>query len=87
MTYHVEYSKQAQKQLRKLDRFTSTTILKWIDKNLEGTSNPRLFGKGLVENHSGEWRYRVGDYRVLAHILEDRVIIEIFQVGHRKDVY
>jgi mRNA interferase RelE/StbE len=87
VNYKVTYTKQAQKQLRKLDAFTRTTILLWIDKNLRNTTTPRVHGKGLTSNRSGEWRYRVGDYRILANIYDDEIIIEIFTIKHRRDVY
>ena len=66
MTYHVEFSKRALKDIKKLDKATAALILGWIRKNLEGCDNPRAHGKGLTAYHSGEWRYRVGDYRLLA---------------------
>ncbi|CUW10696.1 RelE/StbE replicon stabilization toxin [Leuconostoc gelidum subsp. gasicomitatum] len=85
--YHVTFTKQALKQLKKLDKFTQSTIYQWIVNNLDGTDNPRLHGKGLTANHSGQWRYRVGDYRVLANIIDDEIVIEIFTIGHRRDIY
>lgn len=87
MKYQVTYTKQAQKQLKKLDAFTRTTLLLWIDKNLHDSPDPRVHGKGLTANHAGEWRYRVGDYRILANIYDDNVVIEVFTIGHRRDVY
>ena len=87
MNYRVTYTKRAVKQLKKLDSFTRSTILYWIDKNLANTSNPRQHGKGLTANHSGEWRYRVGNYRILANIYDDEIVIEVFAVGHRKDIH
>ena len=85
--YHVTFTKLALKQLKKLDRFTQSTIYQWLMNNLEGTDNPRIHGKGLTANHSGEWRYRVGDYRILANIVDDEIVIEVFAVGHRRDIY
>lgn len=85
--YHVTFTKQALKELKKLDRFTQSTIYQWLMNNLEGTDNPRIHGKGLTANHSGEWRYRVGDYRILANIVDDEIVIEVFAVGHRRDIY
>lgn len=87
MTYHVEFSKNALKLLKKLDKHTSLLITAWIRKNLEGCSDPRVHGKGLTSNRSGEWRYRVGDYRLIADIQDDRVIILILEIGHRSDIY
>ena len=66
MKYTVEFSQSALKDLKKLDRHTAALILGWVRKNLEGCENPRQFGKGLTTNQSGQWRYRVGDYRLLA---------------------
>lgn len=59
----------------------------WIDNNLADTDNRRLYGKGLTANRSGEWRYRVGNYRILANIYEDEIVIEILATGHRQDIY
>lgn len=87
MTYHVEFSVQAKKALKKLDKFTASMILGWIRKNLEGCENPRRHGKGLTANRSGEWRYRIGDYRLLAEIQEDKVIILLLNIGHRREIY
>jgi addiction module toxin, relE/stbE family len=87
MSYHVEFSPQAKKQLKKLDRYVYATIIAWIRRNLEGCTNPRLHGKGLTANLSGQWRYRVNDYRLIADIQDDRVIILIVRVAHRSAVY
>jgi mRNA interferase RelE/StbE len=62
-------------------------IMAWIRKNLDGCTDPRIHGKGLTANRSGEWRYRVGDYRLLAKIQDDKLIILVLTVGHRRDVY
>ena len=48
---------------------------------------PRIHGKGLSTNRSGEWRYRIGNYRALCIIEDDRLIIEVFSVGHRRHIY
>ncbi len=87
MGYKVRFTKHALKDLKKLDKQTAALILGWIRKNLEGCENPRQHGKGLTANRSGEWRYRVGDYRILAQIQDEAVIILIVSVGHRRDVY
>ncbi|WP_429960493.1 type II toxin-antitoxin system RelE family toxin [Enterococcus sp. AZ012] len=87
MKYRVLYMPQAQKQLKKMDRNQAIIIVAWIRKNLEGTTNPRQYGKGLVGNRSGEWRYRIGNYRILANINESDIVIEIFSIGHRSIIY
>ena len=87
MTYKVEYTEQAIKKLKKIDKHTQFFILAWIENNLVDCENPRQHGKGLTANRSGEWRYRVGDYRIIAEIEDDKVIILVLTVGHRTEVY
>lgn len=87
MKYTVEYTKRAIKQLKKLDKQTSALILGWIEKNLVDCDNPRQFGKGLTANRKGEWRYRIGDYRLVAGIQDDKIVILILNIGHRRDIY
>ena len=87
MSFHVQYTKAALKQLKKMNRFDAQLIVFWIGKNLEGCDNPRVHGKGLTANRSGEWRYRVGSYRILCVIQDDVLVIEIFSIGHRSTVY
>lgn len=87
MAFRVEYSKTALKQLKKMDRFDARLITSWIGKNLVGCEDPRAHGKGLTANRSGEWRYRVGNYRILCNIQDDVLVIEVFAVGHRSSVY
>jgi len=87
MAWHVAYTDRALKQLKKMDRFDAQIILSWIGKNLEGCDDPRARGKGLVGDRSGEWRYRVGDYRILCMIQDDVLLVEVFSIGHRSEVY
>ncbi len=87
MKYKVEFTEKSLKQLKKMDPHTASLILGWIRKNLEGTENPRQHGKGLTADKSGQWRYRVGDYRLLAEIEDDRIVILILSVGHRREIY
>lgn len=87
MTYHVELTEQARKALKKMDRQTANMLTAWIRKNLEGCTDPRQHGKGLTANRSGQWRYRVGDYRIIADIQDDKIVILILTIGHRREVY
>ncbi|MHC1761635.1 MAG: type II toxin-antitoxin system RelE/ParE family toxin [Negativicutes bacterium] len=87
MRYSVDYTERAIQELKKLDKPTRALIYGWIEKNLVGCDNPRQHGKGLIANLSGEWRYRVGDYRLIADIQDGKVLILILTVRHRKDLY
>ena len=87
MNYKVEYTARAVKELKKLDKPTRALIFGWIEKNLVGCEDPRRHGKALTANHRGQWCYRIGDYRLIADIQDDRILILIMTIGHRRDVY
>ncbi|QJC22083.1 MULTISPECIES: type II toxin-antitoxin system RelE family toxin [Arcanobacterium] len=86
-TYRVFLTTRARKQLKKMDRFDAKILATWIKNHLEGCSDPRAFGKGLTANRSGEWRYRVGSYRILAFIEDTTITIEIFSIGRCDSIY
>lgn len=85
--YRVAFTEKALKSLKKLDPNVSKIILAWIRKNLEDCTDPRQHGKALVGDHSGQWRYRVGDYRLIAEIKDDEIIILVLNIGHRSKIY
>ena len=81
------YDEVYDQQLKKLDRHTAAMLMGWMRKNLEGCENPRQHGKALTANRVGQWRYRVGDYRLIAEIKDEEIIILILALGHRRDIY
>jgi len=83
--YSVNYTSQAIKELSKIDKHTRALIISWIEKNLVGCENPRLHGKALTANLGGQWRYRIGDYRLIADISDETITILILNVGHRRE--
>ena len=85
--YALVYSKEALKDLKKLDNSVSRVIYAWLKKNIDGCSDPRTHGKGLTANRSGQWRYRVGNYRIICKIEDDKVIVLVLTIGHRSTVY
>lgn len=87
MSYEVEHTKSAVKQLKKMDRKIAALILSYIEEKLVGCSDPRAYGKSLQGNLSDKWRYRIGDYRILAKIEDEKVIIIVVEIGYRKDIY
>lgn len=85
--YNVELSERFKKEFRKLDKYTQKILRAWINKNLVKCENPRSFGKGLTANRSGQWRYRIGDYRLICSIEDEKLVILALSVGHRRDIY
>lgn len=87
MMYQIVTTDKFDKSFRKLDKQTQKIIKAWIEKNLMDCENPRLHGKGLTANRSGQWRYRVGDYRILAEIRDNELVLVLIDVGHRSRIY
>lgn len=87
MTFRVVFTESARKELKKLDKYTQKIILLWLQKNLDGCSDPRIHGKALTSNRVGQWRYRIGDYRIIASIEDDKLVILVIAVGHRREIY
>ena len=90
MSYIVELSNDALKSLVKMKKknpMEALRIYNWIEKNLSGCEDPRKFGKPLTGQYKGSWRYRIGDYRVIAEIHDDVVTILVLDILHRSTVY
>lgn len=85
--YNVQVTERFKREFRKLDKYTQRMIRAWIDKNLEGCTDPRQHGKPLRASYIGQWRYRIGDYRLLCEIKDEELIILALNVGHRREVY
>ena len=87
MKYKVIIRQKAEKQLNKLDDSMKLKIMRYIKQNLNNTDNPKKFGKALRYNLKGFWRYRVENYRIIAKIEEDKLVILIVQVNKRDKIY
>ena len=87
--YQVSYTKKAIKSLSKLDNNARYLILKWIHKNLVNCSDPLTIPqmKYLKGKRLNYVRYRVGDYRIICFIEGEKLIINVIDVGHRKEIY
>lgn len=75
MTYSVEFTSRFEKEFKKLDRYTQKLIKAWMTKNLVNCQDPRTLKKEVTVNRSGQWRYRIGDYRLICQIEDDKLVI------------
>lgn len=75
------------KQMKKFDKFTQRQIRKYLENVVKDGKNPRAKGKGLTANRAGQWRYRIGDYRVIVNINDGEMIVLALEAGHRRDIY
>ncbi|HEX5757707.1 MAG TPA: type II toxin-antitoxin system RelE/ParE family toxin [Thermoanaerobaculia bacterium] len=87
MTWRVEFDDRARKELRKLDSPDQEQILRYLHERIATPEDPRRFGKALVADRAGLWRYRVGAYRLICNIEDGREVVLVVAVGHRKEVY
>jgi mRNA interferase RelE/StbE len=87
MSYRVETTARFDREFKKLDRYTQKMIKAWIEKNLVDCADPRAHGKGLTANRGGQWRYRIGDYRLICSIEDDKLVILALSIGHRSEIY
>ncbi len=87
MSYRVEITPRFEREFRKLDHYTMKMIKAWIEKHLVDCADPRAHGKALVADRRGQWRYRIGDYRLICEIQDERLIILAMSVGHRREIY
>ena len=87
MAWTVEFQRSAAKQLRELDRPIQRRFLNYFRARVLAADDPRKLGKALSGDKGGLWRYRIGDYRAICKLEDDRLIVLVLEVGHRQAVY
>ena len=88
MAWQIELSERASRELAALDPQNSKRILNFLTQRVAKQDDPRSMGKPLRGATFGElWRYRVGDFRMVCKIEDDRLVVLVVRVGHRRDVY
>ena len=87
MAWKVEIARTALKQLEKLDKLISRRILKFLHERVASLEDPRTVGGKLQGTLSEFWKYRVGDYRIICSIEQDRLVVLVLRIGHRREVY
>ena len=86
MAWRIDFTKAADKSMRKLDRQTAKRIFDELDE-VAALEDPRSRGKALTGNLAGLWRYRVGDYRIVSDIEDGALVVLVVDVAHRSKVY
>lgn len=76
--YHLNYSKRAVNQLQEVDN--GIVVVEWLENNID-SKDPRRHGKALTGDTEGLWRYKIGEYRVLCHIEDNKVVV--LDIQHR----
>ncbi len=87
MTWTVDYTETARKQLRKLDKQVARRILDFLDERVAAAEEPRSTGKALTGPLGRFWRYRVGEHRIICDIQDGQLRVLVVQIGNRSEVY
>ena len=87
MIWQVKFSETARRQLDKLGKQTQRDILKYLKKRIETVEDPQRYGDPLRRSLSGLWKYRVGDYRLICEVQQEKIVILVLAVAHRRKVY
>ena len=87
MSWSIEFEPSALKELKKLDRSIAARIVLTLEEKIAPLRDPRSVGAMLLGQHAGLWRWRVGDYRVIGRINDERITIVVIRVAHRREVY
>jgi mRNA interferase RelE/StbE len=88
MAWTVEFLPEAARELRKLDRPVAARLLRFLEERVRRAEDPRSIGEPLRGERLGAyWKYRVGDYRLICSIQDQRIVVTVVRIGHRRDVY
>ena len=87
MAWRIEIDPAAQRELDKLDQSVARRVLKFLDQRLRQLDDPRKIGERLHGTLSEFWKYRVGDYRLICSLEDDRLVVLLLRVGHRREGY
>lgn len=87
MAWRIEFTRRARKELSRIHPDDARRILRFVRESLHATDDPRRYGKPLRGRNSELWRYRIGDYRLVCHLQDERLLVLVVRVGHRREVY
>ena len=87
MAWTLELTNTAARQLAEPDKPVAQRIRKFLQQRIAPLENPRAPGQKLHGKLEEFWKYRVADYRIIARIEDDRLVVLIIQIGHRSEIY
>ena len=88
MVWQIKFDPDALKDLRKLDKQIQTRLVGFLRVRVGQLENPRDIGEALSGQRLGSyWKYRVGDWRIICDIQEQRIVVRVLRIGNRREVY
>lgn len=86
-TWRVQFAPRGERQLGKLADRDRTRILRYLNERVAVAESPRRMGEALTGPPKGLWRYRIGDFRIIARIEDQRLTVLVLEVGNRREIY
>jgi mRNA interferase RelE/StbE len=83
----IEFDPAAQRELDRLDKAVASRISKFLYERVAKLDDPRKIGERLHGPLSQFWKYRVGDYRLICSLENERLVVLVLRVGHRREIY
>lgn len=88
MAWRIEFDPDSAKELRKLDRPVQQRLLGFLRLRVAPLEDPRSIGEALAGARLGSfWKYRVGDWRLICDLQDERIVVRVLRVGHRREAY
>ena len=88
MGYSVEFDPDAMRDLKKLDQPIQQRLVGFLKDRVATLDYPRSIGEALSGAKLGQyWKYRVGDWRIVCDIQDQRIVVRVLRVGNRKEIY
>ena len=87
MAWRIEYLRSAQKSVERLDPKVRERIRDYLRNRVAPLDNPHAMAKPLKGPLLTYWRFRMGDWRIICDIQDDRLIVLVISIGHRSDIY
>ena len=88
MVWAIEFDPDTLKDLRKLDKSEQIRLIGFLRKRISTLNNPRDLGDALSGQRLGTyWKYRVGDWRMICDIQDQRIVVRVLRVGSRREIY
>jgi mRNA interferase RelE/StbE len=88
LAWQIEFDPDALKELKKLDRPVQVRLVAFLRDRLAPLDDPRSLGEALSGARLGSyWKYRVGDWRIVCDIQDQRIVVRVLRIGNRREVY
>ena len=88
LAWQIEFDPDALKDLRKLDKPIQIRLVGFLRTRVSSLTNPRDIGEALSGQRLGSyWKYRVGDWRIVCDIQDQKILVRVLRIGNRREVY